>query len=783
MEGIKLTYSKKFLIIGLLIITVLFLLFVGIIVLFHFNNNTVGYKKSGITINELAQGQFYIKLFNGTWIDDNQILFKDEDGNLLIYEIDKSQSSVLINSTIASDFDEFEISADNEYALLSKNVKEDYEVFNSIECRVINLSTFDETLLTINNSTNHQHARWTPEGNGLIVVHKNNIFYLPKIEHEDFYQITKSGRDNLIYNGVCDPSYTADSSKWETVIWLSPSGKSMAFGYFDDSKIKKINIPYYGNLNDDLTYQYPWLNSFHYSKAGSIIPVSKLFYVDLELVANSDGKNIKLIRIKQPNKLAINNTILNDVEFPTENIITINWKNRIQNESYIVAYNIEKSIDKIVFKNYQKNGWIIENGAPHFINNATEFLIILPQKQIDNDYWNHLAIVKINKTDGNTVTNNLTSGRFVVTEIIGWDEKKSLVYYLATVSDDPSQQQFYRLSTLDIDPKPECLSCNIKSKNKASACLYNEASMSPFNERFVLTCGGPDVPHISIYNSNDSTEITTWMDNLKIAKLINEKAQPIEMKLKVPISADFKADVKLLIPPDADLNGSIKYPLIIYVYAGPESFQVTEEFKVDWGTYLVTNKNFIYAVIDGRGSGRRSSSMLFSVYKNLGTFEIYDQINVTRYLQNKLPFIDEKKTAIWGWSYGGYAAGMSMALDKKNTFKCGISVAPVTDWRLYNSEYTENYMGLPTLDDNFNGYEQAQLINKAKNIKSNSYYLIHGTFDDNVHYQNSLLLADELEKNNIIFRQQIYTNENHDINNLAAHLYLSMENFLNDCLN
>lgn len=160
-----------------------------------------------------------------------------------------------------------------------------------------------------------------------------------------------------------------------------------------------------------------------------------------------------------------------------------------------------------MFKNNQKNGWIIENGFPYFINNATEFLIISPQKQFNNDYWNHLMLVKINITNGNSVTRNLTSGRFVVTEIIGWDEEKSLVYYLATVSDDPSQQQFYRLSTQHMDPLPECLSCNIKSKNKALACLYNEASMSRLNERFVLTCGGPDVPHISIYESVKNKKI------------------------------------------------------------------------------------------------------------------------------------------------------------------------------------------------------------------------------------------------------------------------------------
>ncbi|KAF7998104.1 hypothetical protein HCN44_009502 [Aphidius gifuensis] len=676
-------------------------------------------------------------------------------------------------------YDNYVVSADQSYLLLSKGVKGTFKTMTSFEYRVVNLTTLDERLLIVDNSSIHQYAEWAPKGNGIVVVHKNNIFYRPEIEQEGFYQITKNGVENLIYNGV---SNSKEAGSWLPAISFSPSGKFMAFGSYDDSNVGIIDIPVYGNISDNLSYQYLRLNSYRYSQAGSMMSISGIFYVDLQLVAENYGTKIEPIRIKQPSGLTNNNTIFYSIDLPNDNIIIVSWSNRIRNELYVVTHNIEKSIDKTVFKIVQKNGWISSSTYPYFNNNATEFLIILPQKQFDNDYWNHLVMVKINEIDGNSVMYPLTSGRFVVTNIVEWDVEKSLVYYLATVADDPSQQQFYRSSTLDINSRPECLSCNIKSENKGLPCLYNEALMSPSREKFVLKCGGPDVPHISIYNTNDSTKIMTWNDNIKIAKLMNDTAQPIVMKLKVPISNDFEADVKLFIPPDADLNGSIKYPLLIYVYAGPGSFQVTEEFNVDWGTYLVTNKNFIYAVIDGRGSGRRSNSLLFSVYRNLGTVEIYDQINVTRYLQNKFPFIDEKKTAIWGMSYGGYAAGMSMALDDKNTFKCGISIAPVTDWRLYNAKYTESYMGLPSLDDNYDGYEQAQLINKAKNIKSNSYYLIHGTLDDIVHYQHSLLLANELEKNNIIFRQQVYTNENHGIVNFRKHLYLSMFNFLDECL-
>ncbi|KYN35722.1 Venom dipeptidyl peptidase 4 [Trachymyrmex septentrionalis] len=154
---------------------------------------------------------------------------------------------------------------------------------------------------------------------------------------------------------------------------------------------------------------------------------------------------------------------------------------------------------------------------------------------------------------------------------------------------------------------------------------------------------------------------------------------------------------------------------------------------------------------------------------------------VHKHLQDKLLFIDRTRTAIWGWSYGGYATGMTLAMDLKGVFKCGMSVAPVTDWALYDSIYTERFMGLPTVTDNLQGYEHGQLLNKVENIKNKMYYLIHGTLDDNVHYQQSLMLAKVLEQKDILFRQQTYTDEDHGIVQSRAHLYHSLENFLDEC--
>ncbi|KRT81809.1 hydrolase, partial [Oryctes borbonicus] len=224
-----------------------------------------------------------------------------------------------------------------------------------------------------------------------------------------------------------------------------------------------------------------------------------------------------------------------------------------------------------------------------------------------------------------------------------------------------------------------------------------------------------------------------------------------------------------------------KYPMVVNVYGGPDSYQVLEKFSVDWGSYLAVNKSIIYATIDGRGSGLKGDKILFSGYRNLGTVEIEDQISVTKQIQQTVAYVDDTRTAIWGWSYGGYASGLALATDKENVFKCGMSVAPVTDWTLYDSIYTERFMGLPTADDNSYGYESAKLLNKYSGIRDKEYFLIHGTFDDNVHYQQSMLWSKVLEHQDIMFRQQSYPDEDHGLGSVRPHLYHSLENFLDEC--
>ncbi|XP_057327710.1 venom dipeptidyl peptidase 4-like isoform X2 [Microplitis mediator] len=736
---------------------------------------------SSITLEEWLGGWLSTKSFNGTWLSDDEILYQDELGNLMIYNVNADDSKLVLpitNPVLGSPLTfDFELSPDRNYLLVMSNHQKFFRYTYLAQYRIVNLKTMEDTLLTVGNSTSLQLATWASAGNALVYVHLNNIYYRPQAEKPKDYQITNNGVFRSVFNGIPDWVYEEEVFNSNKALWFSPSGKKMVFAYFDDTQTPIMNITYYG-YPGSLSFQYTSTIPIHYPKGGTINPTVKLYYVDLEKVVETNG-GIELTEIKYPPQLANSERILAAVAFPTENLVSATWMNRIQNRADFHLYDVENSVYNTAHSHQEKHGWVDQFESPHFSRTAAEFLLIQPRKQTDNDSWMHLLMVTNATTS--PVVRDLTSGSFTVTKIVGWDQDNSLVYYLATVSNDPAQQHFYRLSTLEQEFKPECLSCDVKSQIDGSLCLYNDAKLSPDKSRYILTCAGPSVPDISIYNSVNATKIVTWEDNKLLATVVGEKSLPLVKRFTVPIQDGFEAQVRLLIPPGADLTGATKYPLLIFVYGGPNTYQVTEKFNIDWGTYLSTNKNIIYAAIDGRGSGLKGTRMLYSGYRNLGTVEIYDQINVSRHLQDNFPFIDKSKTGIWGWSYGGYAAGMSLAMDRDSVFKCGISVAPVTDWTLYDSIYTERFMGLPIASDNFDGYEQAQLLNKADKIKSNSYYLIHGTLDDNVHYQQSLLLAKVLEQKDILFRQQTYTDEDHGIASTRLHLYHSLENFLGDC--
>uniref|UniRef100_A0A7M4FP90 Fibroblast activation protein alpha n=1 Tax=Crocodylus porosus TaxID=8502 RepID=A0A7M4FP90_CROPO len=314
----------------------------------------------------------------------------------------------------------------------------------------------------------------------------------------------------------------------------------------------------------------------------------------------------------------------------------------------------------------------------------------------------------------------------------------------------------YRINLRTKPPRKQCITCNLRKER----CQYYTARFSDNAKYYALICYGMYnmlLRRFSLRIMEDNSELQSELVNIKMPK---EEINKLEM----------------LLPPEFDR--SKKYPLLIQVYGGPCSQDVRLTFSVSWITYLVSKEGIIAVVVDGRGTAFQGDKMLYAVYRRLGLYEVEDQISaVKKFIE--MGFVDEKRIAIWGWSYGGYVTSLALG-SGSGVFKCGIAVAPVSSWEYYASIYTERFMGLPS--DNLEHYRNSTVMVRAKNFQNVEYLLIHGTADDNVHFQNSAQIAKALVDAQVDFQAMWYTDQNHAIPGLSRkHLYTHMTHFIKQC--
>nr|XP_022918753.1 venom dipeptidyl peptidase 4 isoform X1 [Onthophagus taurus] len=734
------------------------------------DNTNGGDETTNISLEDILENKLSARSFNATWISDSKLLYRDSPGNLMTYNLENNEKKeifpsnpLLINSIIS------ELSPDGKFILFGFEYQKLYRHSFYAKYTVIDLDTKEETEITIPNqrSTDQlalQYCGWSTQGNALVFVYLNNIYYKSSV-NDDAKQLTTDGRDGYLYNGIPDWVYEEEIVASNKALWFSDDGKKLAYAKYNDQNVPIMTIPFYG-IPGSLPYQYTRAVQIRYPKPNRPNPIVSLHVIDLTKLESTT------INLEKPGNLN-DDAILSAVTWATSEDLCAIWMNRVQNKAYIVSYETSENTYKTIKYLEENKGWLDLYSPPTFSLDGSQLILILSQDQ-GNNAGGYRHIVKLNRQE-NSELEALTHGKFVVTEILKW--KNNFIYYEANTEEDPGVKHVYsyQINTKTI----KCLSCDLKNANNES-CLYNSAKFSEAAGLYVLNCAGPGVPSITIHNS-EGHKIFDWEENQSLLEKTNSLKLPQIKTFTFETEGGFKAQVMLKLPADADLSGDTKYPMLVKVYGGPDSYQVDHKYLHDWGTYLAVNKSIIYATIDGRGSGLKGDKMMFTMYKKMGTVEVEDQIKVTKLIQETLPYVDSSRTAIWGWSYGGYASGMALAMDKEDVFKCGMSVAPVTDWTLYDSIYTERFMGLPTDLDNSLGYENAKLLNKYEGLRDKLYFLIHGTFDDNVHYQQSMLWSKVLEHQDILFRQQSYPDEDHGLAAVRPHLYHSLEHFLDEC--
>ncbi|KAG1660364.1 Prolyl endopeptidase FAP [Nymphon striatum] len=546
-------------------------------------------------------------------------------------------------------------------------------------------------------------------------VYKNNIYYAKSFKDakiKTFIQITNNGKDGVIFNGVPDWLYEEDVLYTNNAIWFSPSGDKLLYASFDDTHVDEISFTTYGKefspeftpKNDQFTYRYP--------KAGTTNPTVTLYVVLL----GEKNEKIKKFQITRPSKIPKDH-YYTSAAWISKDAVTITWKNRNQTMAII---SICKEDKKWACETINGLPWV-QLKKPLFDEGGMKYFLPLAYT-VNDKFGDHQNVAKFNIQTKKLI--HLTKKRFVVQEILAYSKDEKKIYFISTLVGDAYSTHLFSVKDGNEASEPDCLSCQ-----HGKGCAVVKASFSKDLKYYILTCEGPDVPTAYLYKTRNNKLIKTLGDNTDFKEKRKLYSIPKLERMEVKITDTFSATATLRIPSSVDMNNNTKkYPLLLMVYGGPSYQRGTLKY-VDhrWEVYLASQYDYVIATVDGRGSGDLSDQVVGKIYKSFGTYEIQDQIKVTEAAIKKYDFIDPEKVAVYGWSYGGFSALQMLMQDQNNTFKCGVAVAPVTNWKHYDSSYTERYMQSPSA--NPHGYKNSDIVANARKLTGKDFLLVHGTAD------------------------------------------------------
>ncbi|MBT3209985.1 MAG: S9 family peptidase [Bacteroidetes bacterium] len=662
-----------------------------------------------------------------------------------ILKISYKTGDTLLNFTDTSTFYDNGIKRISDYSfnetetkiLLTSKKEAIYRHSFSASYFVFDIET--KNIIPLSENGKQQLATFSPDGSKIAFVRDNNLFVMNLAKLEEI-QITTDGKYNEIINGAPDWVYEEEFAFSKAFVW-SPNGDRLAYYKFNESEVKQFNMTTYGEL-------YPEWYRFKYPKAGednAIVSINVFdFNTKKSIVADIGTETDQYVpRIKW--------TKDND-------IFAIYKMNRLQNKLEILLANAKNGSTQIILtEEDEKYVDEVKDNTVIFLNDKKHFIY-----SSEKSGFYHLYLYDLN---GNLV-NQITQGEWDVTDFNGYDTKSKRVFF-TSAEDSPLQRKVCSIKL------------NGKSKKDISQKIgTNKAVFSKNFKYFINYYSNANSPtYVSLHNSSGKFVRELKNNNSLIEKMTDYGFSKKEF-FSFKTSENVELNAWMIKPSDFDENK--KYPVFFTIYGGPGSQTVTDSWDGNMGWYQMLAQNgYIVVSLDNRGTGARGEEFKKITYEQLGKYETIDQIEFAKYLRRK-SFVDPDRIGVFGWSYGGYMS--TLCLTKGAAFfKMAIAVAPVTNWRFYDSIYTERYMGLPK--NNAEGYDDNSPINHVEKMKG-KFLLVHGTGDDNVHFQNSMELASKLIEANIQFEEQFYPNKNHGIygGNTRLHLYTKMTNFIFDNL-
>ena len=633
---------------------------------------------------------------------------------------------------LSDGIDSYSFSEDEKQILIANNTQPifrhsftaDYFLYNITSKQLVKLFDFPV-----------QEPTLSPDGKKIAYAKDNNLFVYD-IASKTTTSITTDGKKNSIINGITDWVYEEEFAFVKAFDWSADS-KKIAFIRFDESEVPEFSMSIF---QKEL---YPKVETFKYPKAGEKNAVVSLHIYD---VASQTKKDVNLGNY-------------NDFY-----IARMQWTNDANVLSAQVLNRHQDNLDLLFIDGTTAAAKVVLNEKDKAYIDVTDNLTFLKDNSFiwtsEKDGFNHIYLY--DKTG--KLINQVTKGNWEVTNYYGFDEKTKTIFY-QSVENGSINRDIYRIG---LDGKNKV---RLSSKVGTSA-----ATFSPNFQYFITTFSSATQP--PVYTLNEAKagkqlqmieENQTLSNNLKGFNLPTKEFSVLKTEKGI--------ELNMWMMKPKDFDATKKYPVFMFQYSGPGSQQVNNDWNSgdDYWFASLTQKGYIVVCVDGRGTGFKGAAFKKVTQKELGKYEVIDQIDAAKVL-GSYSFVDKSRIGIFGWSFGGFMAS-NCILKGNDVFKMAIAVAPVTNWRFYDSIYTERYMQTP--QENPSGYDDNSPINHVQKLKG-KFLLIHGSADDNVHVQNSMQMMEALIQANKQFDSQIYPDKNHGIfgGYTRIQLYNKMTNFI-----
>ena len=573
---------------------------------------------------------------------------------------------------------------------------------------------------------------FSPDGRMCAFVKDNNI-WIRKFDFDTEVQVTKDGALNKILNGTTDWVYEEEFAVTNLMAW-SPDSEYLAYVRTDETEVPEYSMQVYGEG------LYPSYYNFKYPKAGqknSTVSV-KAYSVQtrdtkhLDVPMDGDGYIPRITFTRNASQLAV---------------MTLNRHQNIFNMYYV---NPKSGVSRLILREenecYVDSEWL---SSIHFLSNGFTYVS-------EQDGYAHIYLY----SPTGVLQKQITKGNWDVTRLIGYDETTKNTYY-ESAEESPLRRAVYKIDAKGVKTR-------LTPKDGT-----NSAAFSANYAYFVNRYSNANTPmKITVNETKSRKVLRTLQDNAELRERLAQYRFGKKEFFTLTTKSGFELNAWMVKP--ANFDESKKYPVMMTQYSGPNSQQVLDSYSFDWEQYLAAN-GIIVVCVDGRGTGARGEAFRKCTYLRMGEKESQDQVEAAQAL-GQYPYVDAGRMAIWGWSFGGYNTLMALSVGH-GTFKVGIAVAPPTDWKYYDTVYTERYMRTP--QENFDGYAATSPLKKVKDLEG-KLLLIHGTADDNVHFMQSMEYAEALVQAGKQFDMHVYKDRNHGISggNTRYHLYTKMSNYL-----